>query len=248
MPPVTALLKFRMLRVGHIRFECLQAADRLLEFSLSISMSLRSFFIFISVVIPTCLCAQHSVGPSIGGTLSGLRYITSSGQRLSNLKGAPGFIAAIGYQHESSGKSKTARTCFSADLGYQTINFRDSESHIATTWALRYTFAAVGFRLVNSKNKRVHPYAGASVAVGFLSGGSQQRGFEQYNITDNLRPINFSAGVDGGIFYNISDEAYCLFSIGYQRGLSNIEKDPQQRATVNAARVAMAVYFRLSKK
>jgi hypothetical protein len=211
-------------------------------------MRLRIFLIFISIITTTNLRAQHSVGPSIGGTLSGLRYITSTGQRLSNLKGAPGFIAAIGYQHESPGKSKAPRKCISADLGYQTINFRDSESHIATTWALRYTFATVGFRLLNTKNKRVHPYAGISVAVGLLSGGSQQRGFEQYNITENIRPINVSAGIDGGILYNISDEAYCLFSIGYQRGLSNIEKDPQQRATVNVARVAMAVYFRLSKK
>ena len=209
---------------------------------------MRITFVFLFFALTNTLTAQHAVGPSIGGTLSGIHYVNSSGKRLSNLKGAPGFVAAIGYHRQFSGRQKSIRSCFTADIGYQTINIRDAESHIATTWTLRYAFASFGYRLINEKGKRVNPYAGAGAEFAYLSGGSQQRGFEEYNITENLRPVNISAVIDGGIFYNISDEAYCVFAIGYHRGLSNIEKDATQKATVSAARITMAVYFQLSKK
>jgi hypothetical protein len=192
------------------------------------------------------------VGFSIGGNFNRIRFKNSEGVVNGNLKGLPGAAVAICYQSEIL-RSKTERrykptNFLSVELGYKSGQFTDKGSQVLTTWSLNYLSTGLAFKHYRSSKKNVNPFYAGGFISDFLISGVQSRGFEQYDLTEDIKKINLSITAEAGLLYTISDKAHCSLSLAYLRGLSNLEKDSDQKAMIHAWKLSATVFFNLKKE
>jgi len=197
--------------------------------------------------------SQSSIGFSLGGNFSQVRFKNSDGVLDEDLKGLPGTSATLFYflQLANGKKGNYAfANLLGVELGYKSSKFQDKANSLLTTWNLQYLTGQLTFRHVVLSDHRVNLFFGSGVAIDYLRGGTQTQGFNQFEITEDLNRVNLSILVETGLKYNISEDAYTTLRLGYLRGLTNLEKDPEQEVFIHAVRLSIAVLFYLdnSKK
>ena len=196
--------------------------------------------------------AQRRVGFSIGGNYSDIRFKNSAGDVNENLKGLPGASITAYYQFEIL-KRKTEKrfnpsNFLSPEIGYKSSQFSDKGSNVLTTWSLNYLSTGLAIKHYRNSKKTVNPFYGGGFITDFLISGVQSRGFEQYDLTENIKKINVSITAEAGLLYTISDNAHCSLSLAYLRGIYNLEKDPGQTAMIHAWKLSATVFFNLKTR
>lgn len=213
-------------------------------------MHMKTIIVALLIFYALSAHTQSRVGFSIGGNYNTIRFKNSAGEVNDNLKGLPGAAITMYYQVEVL-KSKIEKrfkpsNLLSVELGYKSGHFSDKGSQVLTTWSLNYLSTGLAFKHYRSSKKSVNPFYGGGFISDFLVSGVQSRGFEQYDLTDDIKKINLSITAEAGLLYTISDKSHCSLSLAYLRGLSNLEKDPGQKAMIHAWKLSAAVFFNLN--
>lgn len=193
--------------------------------------------------------SQSSVGFSFGANFGQVRFKNSDGVLDESLKGKPGASATLFYFLQLANKGKKNRAfanLLGVEAGYKFNKFEDKESSLLTTWDMQLLTGQLTFRHVRLSNHRVNLFFGGGLAVDYLIAGTQTQGFSQFDITEDLNKVNLSLTAETGLKYDISSDAYTTLRLGYLRGLSNLEKDPDQQTFVHAIRLSIAVFFYLN--
>ncbi|MCF6359232.1 MAG: PorT family protein [Cyclobacteriaceae bacterium] len=209
-------------------------------------------YIFLVIILTLSLLsnAQQSVGFSLGGNFSNVKFKNSSGVVDKNLKGLPGITATMLYSlklNEQTKKKQSAHL-LGIEAGYKSSKFEDKENSLLTTWQMQYITSVLTYRYSPNFLSKTGLFFGGGLSYDFLLSGSQTQGFSQFDITEELSRVNLSINIETGIRYNISDEAYTTLLVSYLRGLNNLEKDLNQQATIHSFRVAATVFFRINRK
>ncbi len=92
---------------------------------------------------------------------------------------------------------------------------------------------------------RIHFFGGGFV-TDYLLSGTQNRGFNQYDLEEHLEPFNLSVTAEIGLSYDVSEEVYATIGLAYLRGLTNVEQDPGQKALIHGWRLSIALFFELT--
>ncbi len=195
-----------------------------------------------------CSHGQRSwIGLSIGANHSQLRYRDSDGNLDKNLKGLPVGTASILFQRELRDNTKSSgyhnSSLFSTELGYKTNKIKDKSSTLLTTWSLQYLSGNILFIKRENSRNTVNPYYGGGVAFDWMVNGKQNLGFEEYNLSEDLNAFNLSLVGEFGLTYFISLDAMGSLGLSYSRGLSNLEKGPNEQALLHAIKLTLTVFF-----
>lgn len=196
--------------------------------------------------------AQSKVSFSIGGNYNQVRFRNSSGELNKDLRGLPAVKVSLGYEHalekKNTQKGFGPSNHVGLSLGYKAGQFKDKSSHVLTTWALNYLSGSLEYFHRTSSKRPTHFMYGGGVVSDFLISGVQSRGFEQYDLGQDIRKNNISIAIHSGLFYKISDFSQCALKLSYLKGLTNVEKDQNQSAILNAWQLSAVVFFDLSKR
>lgn len=197
-------------------------------------------------------CAQSKVSFSIGSNYSQVRFRNSAGDLNENLRGLPAAKISLAYEHAlekaNARKEFDPSDHIGVSLGYKSGQFKDKASHVLTTWTTNYISVGVDYFHRTGSKKPIHFMYGGGLVNDFLTSGVQSRGFEQYDLSQDIRAKNFSAALHTGLFYRISDFSQCALKLSYLKGLTNIEKDENQTARLNAWQLSAVVFFDLTKR
>jgi len=194
--------------------------------------------------------AQTSVGFSFGGNFSQVRFTDSNGNLNKNLKGLPGSTASIYYLFDlvKGKKLKNAATNYlGVEAGYKSSKFEDVANNLITSWQIQYLSAQFLFRHATNSLRKANLFYGGGFVTDFQIAGTQNQGFSQYDITEDLKPINLSITAEAGIKYDVSDDAAATLRFSYLRGLTNVEKDESQTAFIHSVGISAAVFFYLTR-
>lgn len=192
---------------------------------------------------------QHAVGFSLGGNFSSVNYKNSNGVSDKSLKGLPGIISTFNYRYNIGYKVRRKSVHqIGIDTGYKSSKFEDKESSLFTTWNMQFISTAIAYRYYPYYRKKTGFFFGGGIVYDFLLSGTQTQGFSQFDISKDLAPSNLSVNIETGIKYNISYDASTTLTIGYLRGLTNIEKDLSQQAFIHSFKIAASVFFRINTK
>lgn len=195
--------------------------------------------------------AQRWVGVGIGANQSQLQYTNSLGIKDENLRGLPGVNASFFFlQRVSKKKAKRfpPKTILSTEFGYKSIKIKDTKSSLLSTWSLQYLTGNIILRKhINSKHA-VNAFYGGGLALDYLLSGSQTEGFEQFDLTEDLKRSNTSLTAEFGITYFQSHDSFSELKFSYLRGLSNLEKSNDQKALLSAFKISGSVFFELTNK
>jgi len=187
------------------------------------------------------------VGFSIGANHSQLRYKNTKGVLDENLKGIPGGTASIFLQTQVFDKKKSARypaaTLLSTEIGYKSTKIKDKASTILTTWSLHYLTANLTLRRKANSKKKVNPFYGGGLVADWFASGTQNLGFEQYDLKEELQPLNFSITAEAGLTYFVGDDSFGTLGLSYLRGISNLETSPDEQALLHSIKISMAIFF-----
>jgi len=211
---------------------------------------MKYLLLFFLVFYSLSAQAQNRVGFSFGGNFSQIRFINSDDVVNKDLKGLPGTTATFFYQHDISNKKKqkhAASNLAGFELGYKSNRLQNNASNLLTVWNMHYLTGSLTFRHNSNSKHKASPFYGGGLVVDYLMSGTQNRGFNQFDITEDLKPLNVSLTLETGLMYHISDEANASLRLAYLRGLANLEKDPGQQAYIHAWRLSIAVFFNLKK-
>jgi|GEM_PF-3031826 len=208
---------------------------------------MKYLFLFLLPVFSLPIYAQSWVGFSFGGNFSQVRFTNSDGVVNKNLKGLPGTTATVFYQRSISKEKKmySATNLIGFELGYKSSRVQDKASSLLTIWNMHYLTNSLTFRHNSNSKRKANPFYGGGVVLDYLMSGTQNRGFNQFNITEDIKPLNVSVTVETGLNYHISDDANTTLRLAYLRGLANLEKDPSQQAYIHALRLSITLFFNL---
>lgn len=200
------------------------------------------------LVVPSVVVAQQ-IGFGLGTTIQNLSYTNSDGVKADQLTGLPAAAISFSYLHTLKTKSKAAfSNSIMAQLGYKGGHLKDEGSHLLTTWSMNFLSASANFISQHNSKKRANPFFGVGIVNDVLISGTQNRGFEQYDLTDDLKVLNVGAKIFTGLSYKISNEANCSLELNYMRGFRNMEKSADQSALLHAWQLTATLYFQLKKQ
>ncbi len=208
---------------------------------------MRLGFSFILLTIATFSFGQKWVGIGLGGHLTDVDFTNSQGVKDSRIKGVPSTYASF-YLLFDLGTVKRMdqpKSALALEVGYKRSNSKNTESPTLETWTMDNLSTSLAFRRFFQSKRTVDPYLGAGVNLDVLLGATQQEGFSQYDLTQDLRTLNLSAIAEAGISYFISREVYGILGTTYLRGLSNLEKADGQTVRINGFKVGVSVFFQL---
>jgi len=194
---------------------------------------------------------QSWVGFSFGGNFSQIRFKNSDGAVNIDLQGLPGTTATIFYQRDIAKNKKvrySATNLIGFELGYKSNRIQDNASGLLTIWNMHYLTGSLTFRHNSNSKRKANPFYGGGLVLDYLMSGTQNRGFNQFDITEDLKPLNLSLTLETGLKYHISDEVNASIRLAYLRGIANLEKDPGQQAYIHAWRLSIAIFFKLENK
>jgi hypothetical protein len=212
----------------------------------------KSVLIVLVFLTTTHANAQSKVSFSIGGNYNQVRFRNSAGVLNENLRGLPAVNVALAYEHAlekiGSRSEFNPSNHVGVSLGYKSGQFKDKGSHVLTTWSTNYLSSSLGYFHRTGSKKPIHFMYGGGIVYDFLISGVQSRGFEQYDLSQDIKKANLSVAAHSGLFYRISDFSQCALKISYLKGLTNIEKDENQSARFNAWQLSAVVFFDLTKR
>jgi hypothetical protein len=196
--------------------------------------------------------AQSRVSFAIGGNYNQVRFRNSNGNLNEDLRGLPAVNVSLGYEHAlekvNTSNDSDPTNHIGLTLGYKSGQFKDKASHVLTTWTINYLSTSVDYFHRSGSKKPMHFMYGTGLVNDFLVSGVQSRGFEQYDLSQDLQKSNLSFALHSGLFYRISDFSQCALKVSYLKGLTNIEKDTSQSARLNAWQLSAIIFFDLSKR
>lgn len=195
--------------------------------------------------------SQNWVGLGIGASTSKLMFTDTNGLRNRDLVSLPGASASFFYHHRISKENWrrfSSTTVLSAETGFKSARIKDRESSLLTTWALQYLTGNLTIRRnVGSKHK-VNMIYGAGLFADYLMSGSQSKGFEQFDLTNDLNRRAAGLITEFGVSYYQSDDSYSTLVLSYLHGMSNLEKDEGQVATLHLLNISVSVFFEFREK
>jgi hypothetical protein len=198
-------------------------------------------------MVSTVAVAQQ-IGFGLGTTIQNLSYTNSDGVKADQLTGLPAAAISFSYLQTLKTKSKAAfSNSIMVQLGYKGGYLKDEGSHLLTTWSMNFLSASAGFVSHHNSKRKTNPFFGAGIVTDALISGTQNRGFEQYDLTDDLKILNLSAKIFTGLSYKISNEANCSLELNYLRGFRNMEKSAEQSAMLHAWQLSATLFFQLKK-
>jgi hypothetical protein len=210
---------------------------------------MKWLIIFLAVV-PTIGFTQQ-VGFSLGTNMQNLAYTNSAGVKSEQLVGLPAASISFSYMQRLQKKSRSKalqNNYLVLQAGYKTGQLKDKGSHLLTTWSMNFISGSLNFVSQHNTKRKTNPFYGAGVVNDLLISGTQNRGFEQYDLTNDLKSFNLSAKIFTGLSYRISDEANCSLELNYLRGLRNIEKSQGQSALLHAWQLSATLFLHLKNK
>jgi len=203
------------------------------------------------LIFPCGLYAQSGIGFGAGGNIGHVKF-REGGQRTEHELGSlPGSVIAISYHVAlASGKTKKGKSAQHVvlDASYKSVSVKDNSSHLLTTWSFGFLSFAPNYQYTLVSKKRVTPFFSGGFAIDYLVNGMQSRGFEQYDLTDEIRRVNVSATLAAGLKYQVSENAHTSLRLGHLRGLRNLENDADQTAYLHGWQLSAAIVFELHKK
>ncbi|NBP67939.1 MAG: hypothetical protein EBU52_04275, partial [Cytophagia bacterium] len=152
-------------------------------------------------MVSTVAMAQQ-IGFGLGTTIQNLSYTNSDGVKADQLTGLPAAAISFSYLYALKTKSAFANSML-AQLGYKGGHLKDEGSHLLTTWSMNFLSASAGFVSHHNSKRKTNPFFGAAIVTDVLISGTQNRGFEQYDLTDDLKILNLSAKIFTGLSYKI---------------------------------------------
>lgn len=206
---------------------------------------MKQVVITMLLIIPSIAFAQQ-VGFSLGTTIQNLSYINSDGVKSDQLKGLPAASISFSYLQALQAKGSFANSVM-AQVGYKGGHLKDKGSHLLTTWSMNFLSASAHFISQKKSKRKANPFFGAGIVSDFLMSGTQNRGFEQYDLTNDLKTLNLSAKILTGLSYTISKESSCSLDLSYMRGFRNMEKSAEQSALLHAWQLSATLFFQLKK-
>lgn len=194
---------------------------------------------------------QSWVGLGIGASTSRLEFTGTDGIRNRDLAGLPGVSTSFFYQQKVSKKNQkkfSSKTVLSTELGFKSARIKDRESSLLTTWSMQYLTGNLTLRRrVGSKHK-VNSFYGVGLFTDYLLSGTQNKGFEQFDLTNDLRRRVAGVIAEFGLSYYHSDDSYSTLKLSYLHGISNLEKDPGQKAFLYVLKISASVFFEFNSK
>lgn len=211
---------------------------------------MKKLLFFFLLTSPIIGCAQH-LGFSLGTNVQNLSYTNSDGVKSEQLVGLPAAVISFSYLHTFNAKSKS-KTIFNnsiaLQLGYKGGQLKDKGSHLLTTWSMNFLSGSLNFVSQYGTKRKTNPFYGVGIVNDLLISGTQNRGFEQYDLTNDLKALNLSAKIFTGLSYRISDEASCSLELNYLHGLRNIERNQKQSALLHAWQLSATLFLQLKNK
>lgn len=211
---------------------------------------MKKFLCILLIVTPVVAYSQQ-LGFNLGTNLQNLAYENSSGVKSAQLIGLPAATISFSYLHNLPGKGKSKgswNNYLIAEVGYKGGQLKDKGSHLLTTWSMNFLSGSLNFVSQLNTKRKANPFFGAGIVSDLLISGTQNRGFEQYDLTNDLKSVNMSAKIFTGLLYHISDEASCAIQVNYLRGLLNIEKSQGQPALLHAWQLSATLFLELKSK
>lgn len=211
----------------------------------------KVFMLMLTVTISLPLTGQKAVGIGIGANSGSVKFGTDGDNTTAqHLRGVVSGNASVQFQFslEESWRAKVTRSVLCAEVGYLPMKIRDDNTHLLTSWSMNFITTRLAYRHHPNSltiGMRTNFFWGVGVSGNFLINGTQQRGFEQYNLKYELRKSGLQALAEAGLRYAISNETFSTLSLEYDHGLTNLEKDPGQRAYVRYWKVNLTLFFDL---
>lgn len=149
----------------------------------------------------------------------------------------------VGYRYDLN-NGLLFRLGLSMRNGGANLNYDDSEY----SWRLKYFEPKLGIGYLYKINK-ISPYLMVFGYFGYLVQGSQILNNEHFNIIESVQlkrsdfGLNFSPGVDIVLHDRISTN----IEFNYLLGLSNLEKDTDQKSSNTALGLTLGLSFSISK-
>lgn len=206
---------------------------------------MKLLFTLFLVLLTYKIQAQTALGFGAGGNFSQVSFKNSSGTKDKSLRGLPGITATVLYHQNLTSPvvRKKIRHVLGMEAGYKSAKFEDKENSLLTTWQMQYITTDLSYYFFPDYTTKVGWYLGGGPTFDMLISGTQTQGFNQFNITKDLAKFNISIGIESGINYRISKEAYTSIRVAYLRGLNNLEKDPNQHSYIHSFRITALVFF-----
>lgn len=218
-----------------------------LSFFSSMKFAPLLYFLF----FPFGLIAQSGIGFGAGGNIGNVKFREGGKSTEHELRSLPGSVIAISYHLAlAGGKTKKGKSAqhIVLDASYKSVSVKDNSSHLLTTWSFGFLSFAPNYQYTLVSKKRVTPFFSGGLAIDYLVNGMQSRGFEQYDLTNEIRRVNVSANVAAGLKYQVSENAHTSLHLGHLRGLRNLETDVNQTAYLHGWQLSAAIVFELHKK
>ncbi len=204
-------------------------------------------FILTGLLLTAVLLAnsQDWVGLSLGSNFSRMNFKNSEDVK-SHLGGKPGINATFFYI-KTVAKEKRKRfpssVLLATGIGYRTVHIQEPKNGIQSNWSLHFLTGSFGIRRnFNSKHK-TNPFVAGGFSLDHLLSGIQTNGLEQFDLTDILNKYNASATVELGLTHFQSQDTFSEIKLRYSRGISNLEKDENQKALVHSISIIISVFF-----
>jgi hypothetical protein len=203
----------------------------------------------ITLSLPMIGCGQDWIGVSAGANLCAISYQNSSFEKYQNLQGSSGAFFTLFRQTRVSGTpGHKSSTLLTTELGYKSNALKDISNQYLTTWGFHYITAAIGGRYYHKSPTILNPYYGAGVVADLLLAARQMSVFPQDDLTKAVRRINVGITADVGLFYELTEDTFCTFGLGYTRGFRNVEKNRDRYTLMHSWKMSVAMILTLGQK
>jgi len=214
---------------------------------------MKRLFIIIAITLSSHLSAQTWLGVGFGSHVSNPYFKNSEGIENTGLKGSSSFYASGFYMKNLSTKSnirakreinRYPRNVIFAEFGYKRSSFQDEQTNLQSEWNLDFASSAVGF-LHHFKSKGLFgPYVGISAVADLLTRSTQTIGFQEFDIKDELAPLNVGVAPMFGIYYRANHDVMAYLNGSYTAGISNLE-DEGQTSRIGGLKLGLSILFKI---
>lgn len=182
--------------------------------------------------------------------MGALRFKSEGELATQEIRGLPGVVAQASYSQAlriGRGDSlqdgtSTHRLVF--DAGYQSIRLNDAQSPIHSNWKFQYLTSTLMLRTIFAGKGETNFFYSFGASGNYLLKGMQVLGFTRYDLKEDLMKHNINAVAQLGIDFPLPDDSHSTLAISYHRGLSNLEKDPEQKARLHSLQITATIYFK----
>lgn len=209
---------------------------------------MKNFCLLFCLIVGTTAHAQYWVGLGAGGNQNMIKYLDDEGVRDKGIQGVPSvYVSAFVQRALGSPKAYYQAAYINAivtEWGYKRGVVKNNNSSELDRTTLDNLSTTITFRHMRHSKSLVNLYFGGGVFADYLISGVQERGFEQFDLTEDFKKLNFGLVADAGITYWMSHEVYGTLGLSYAKGLRNLEKG-DQTLHINNIKIGIAVFFQL---